>query len=98
MADHHPTKPPRWWAWILDLAYVIWVLRAPVFVLLAGLALMGLAPQAQDLLVDLAPDKARVWWFLSMLIGWVAVTIYASFLLLGTDRRLIDYAVSLKAT
>jgi hypothetical protein len=87
----------RAWAWVLDLAYVVWVLRVPVIALLAGLLVMGFAPQAQDLIVDLAPDARRVILFLVLLFAWVAVTIYASFLLLGTDRRLLDYALTLRA-
>ena len=86
----------RLWATVLDLAYVSWVLRVPVIALAAGLLVMGFAPQAQDLLVDLAPIPARVVWFLVLLIAWVAVTIYASFLLLGTDRRLLDHALALR--
>jgi hypothetical protein len=87
----------RLWAGVLDLAYVSWVLRVPVVALLAGLLVMGFAPQAQDLIVDLAPATPRVLAFMALMIGWVVVTTYASFLLLGTDRRLLDYAIALKA-
>lgn len=89
----------RWarvWAGVLDLAYVAWVVRVPLIALLAGLLLMGFAPQAQDLLVDLADDTTRVEMFLLLVMIWVAVTTYASYLLLGTDRRLLDRAIATK--
>jgi hypothetical protein len=85
------------WASVIDFAYVCWVLRVPVVALLAGLLVMGFAPQAQDLIVDLAPATPRVLAFMALMIGWVVVTTYASFLLLGTDRRLLAHAVALKA-
>ena len=86
----------RVWAGILDLAYVAWVARVPLVALLVGLLLMGFAPQAQDLLVDLAQRKERFLPFLGLVLVWIAVTTYASFLLLGTDRRLLDYSIALK--
>ena len=88
----------RVWAGILDLAYVAWVVRVPLIALLLGLLLMGFAPQAQDLMVDLARMTGRVMSFLTLTMAWVGVTIYASFLLLGTDRRLLDYSISLKSS
>jgi hypothetical protein len=53
MADDTARKRGLWdrirecltWSNILDLAYVTWVLRAPVVVLAVGLLVLGLAPQ-----------------------------------------------------
>jgi hypothetical protein len=86
----------RFWAGVLDLAYIAWILRAPIVVLLIGLLVLGLAPQAQDLIVDLAPAFWRVVSFLVLLAAWVGITVYASYLLLGTDQRLLRYAAELK--
>jgi hypothetical protein len=88
----------RVWAGILDLAYVAWVVRVPLIALLLGVLLMGFAPQAQDLMVDLARMTRRVASFLTLVMVWIAVTTYASYLLLGTDRRLLDYSSALKST
>jgi hypothetical protein len=86
----------RIWAGTLDVTFMGWVLRVPIVALMAGLLVLSHAPQAQDLIVDLAPDTARVVFFLVLLIGWVGVTTYASILLLGTDGRLLAYAADLR--
>ena len=87
----------RVWAGILDLAYVAWVVRVPLIALLVGLLVMSFAPQAQDLMVDLARMPERVVSFMTLVMVWIAVTTYASFLLLGTDRRLLDYSCALQS-
>jgi len=91
------SRAARFWRGFLDLAYVAWVVRVPLIALLVGVMLMGFAPQAQDLLVDLAQGW-RLLSFLLLVAVWVAVTTYASFLLLGTDRRLLDYSLALKSS
>lgn len=87
----------RVWAGFLDLAYVAWVVRVPLIALFVGVMLMSFAPQAQDLLVDLV-QSLRLISFLLLVALWVAVTTYASFLLLGTDRRLLDHSLALKSS
>jgi hypothetical protein len=88
---------PRVWDGLLDLAYVAWVVRVPLIALFVGVMLMYSAPQAQDLLVDLV-QSLRLASFLLLVAVWVAVTTYASFLLLGTDRRLLDHSLALKSS
>jgi hypothetical protein len=44
----------RWWRHVLDLALILWVVRVPVFLVALGLLILGMAPQAQDLFVELA--------------------------------------------
>src|SRR5262245_53592493 len=85
----------RFWGGFLDLAYVAWVVRVPLVALFVGVMLMSFAPQAQDLLVDLV-QSLRLISFLLLVAVWVAVTTYASFLLLGTDQRLLDHSLALK--
>jgi hypothetical protein len=87
----------RIWGSLLDLAYVAWVVRVPLIALFVGVMLMYSAPQAQDLLVDLV-QSLRLASFLLLVAVWVAVTTYASFLLLGTDRRLLDHSLALKSS
>ena len=79
----------RFWACVLDLGLTLWVLRAIVVAVLLGFAILGLAPQAQDLLVDVA---AGPWWYtilflLSVFFVWAMPTHYAARLLVDTDRR-----------
>ena len=84
MADDTERKRRLWdrirecltWSNILDFAYVTWILRAPLVVLAVGLLVLGLAPQAQDLIVDLAAELGRMVLFLALLIAWVWVTIW----------------------
>jgi len=68
------------------------ILRAPVVVLSVGLLVLGLAPQAQDLIVDLTAELGRVALFLALLVAWVWVTIFCCYLLLEHDRRLRAHA------
>jgi predicted acylesterase/phospholipase RssA len=79
----------RFWASVLDLGLTLWVLRAIVVAMLLGFAILGLAPQAQDLLIDVA---AGPWWYtllylLSVFFVWAVPTHYAARLLVSTDRR-----------
>ena len=100
MADDTAQKRGLWdrireclaWGNILDFAYVSWILRAPVVVLAVGLLVLGFAPQAQDLIVDLTAELGRVVLFLALLVAWVWVTIFCCYLLLEHDRRLRAHA------
>src|ERR1044072_1809488 len=79
------------WFWerVLQLGLTLWVLRAPVAFTLFGFLVLGLAPQAQDLLVDVATGQ---WWYkllflLTTFFVWAATTHYAARLLVTTDQR-----------
>jgi hypothetical protein len=79
----------RFWTRVLDLGLTLWVLRAIVVAVLLGFAILGLTPQAQDLLLDVA---AGPWWYvilylLSVFFVWAMPTHYAARLLVNTDRR-----------
>lgn len=79
----------RFWNHVLDLGLTLWVLRAIVVAMLLGFAILGLAPQAQDLLLDVA---AGPWWYiilflLPLFFVWAMPTHYAARLLVNTDRR-----------
>src|SRR5882724_6385370 len=82
-----PGRCARSWTCVLDLGLTLWVLRAIVVALLFGFAILGLAPQAQDLLVDVA---AGPWWYtilflLAVFFVWAMPTHYAARLLVETD-------------
>jgi hypothetical protein len=79
----------RFWTCVIDFGLTLWVLRAIVVAVLLGFAILGLAPQAQDLLLDVA---AGPWWYtllflLSVFFVWAMPTHYAARLLVNTDRR-----------
>ncbi len=85
----------RWWPHVFDFFLTLWVLRAPVAVLIVGFGILWYLPQAQDLLVELAtPNSAEAWIriavFLNLLMFvWAMPTHYASRLLINTDERLL---------
>lgn len=79
------------WEAVLDIALIVWVLRAPVSALLVGVLVLGQAPQAYDLMFEVAYWSALTVQFVLLLVAWMAVTYYGCFLLLGTDRRLLEY-------
>jgi hypothetical protein len=86
------------WANILDLALVLWVVRVPLGALLAGVTLLVLVPQAQDLLAELIESPWRVGLYLALLFFvWASTTHYAARLLLDTDARFRAYANSRQA-
>jgi len=79
----------RLWNCVLDVGLTLWVVRAIVVAMLFGFAILGLAPQAQDLLVDVA---TRPWWYtilllMSVFFIWAMPTHYAARLLVETDAR-----------
>lgn len=79
----------RIWGHVLELGLTLWVLRAPVVFMVFGYLVLGLAPQAQDLLVDVAMGE---WWYILLFIFatfvvWAATAHYAARLLLSTDER-----------
>lgn len=87
----------RWWPYVLDSFLTLWVLRAPVATLLVGCAILGLVPQAQDLLVELAtPGGFEGWWriavfFMLLTFVWAMPTHYAARLLVRTDERYLEH-------
>jgi len=101
MTDNSRTKEPRWythfknrfastWDCILQFALIVWIIRVPLSTTVFGLALLGLAPQAQDLFVEFARAPiGRMFVFLAVLIVvWAIPTHYAARLMLDTDARL----------
>ena len=83
------------WGNILDLALILWVVRVPLGALLAGITLLVLVPQAQDLLVELIESPWRIALYMVLLFFvWAATTHYAARLLLDTDARFRAHADS----
>jgi hypothetical protein len=84
----------RWWGHVLDLALILWVVRVPVCLVALGLLILGMAPQAQDLFVELARamhGRVPLFFFLLFFV-WAMPTHYAARLLLDTDWRLRAHA------
>jgi hypothetical protein len=77
------------WDCLLRLFLVLWIVRVPLTMLIFGLALLGLTPQAQDLFMEFA--RTGLWWMLWFLLVlifvWAMPTHYAARLLLDTDSR-----------
>ena len=84
----------RYWQYVLDLALVLWVTRVPVVFVVLGFLILTMAPQAQDLFVELAwatDERVPLFLFLLFFI-WAMPTHYAARLLLDTDWRLRAHA------
>ncbi len=84
--------PRGWWACILGVALVLWIVRVPVVTTLFGWVLLGATPQAQDLFhefLDLSPwTLLRMFWFqLVLTMVWAIPTHYAARMLVNTDPR-----------
>ncbi len=79
----------RLWQCILQFALILWIVRVAVAMTALGLLLLGLAPQAQDLFVELAdvPAWRMVLFVCVMVVVWAMPTHYAGRLLLDTDER-----------
>src|ERR1700704_1386366 len=77
------------WQYVLGFPLVLWVLRVPLTTTALGLLILGAAPQAQDLFVELArATDERIPLFLFLLLFvWAMPTHYAARLLLDTDER-----------
>src|SRR5262249_57138071 len=85
----------RRWARVLDAAATLWVVRAPLAALLIGFVLLDIAPQTQDLPVELSDSLGRTTvFFLTLTLVWALPTHYVARLLLDTDER---YAVRIAA-
>src|SRR5205823_8644858 len=84
-----PLPAPTWWDHILDFFLTLWVLRVPLGGVVAGFALLGLAPQAQDLLVERATaGPVAILVFLALLtFVWAMPTHYAGRMLIESDTR-----------
>jgi hypothetical protein len=77
------------WAYVIDVALTIWVLRAPVGGLLVGFLILWFTPQAQDLFVDLATGSIgfAATFFAILFFVWAMPTEYAANILISTDER-----------
>ena len=90
---------PGWWACILDVALVLWILRVPVATTVLGWLLLGWTPQAQDLFTEFSDLFPLTWqnspwtclrmlaFVLVLTLVWALPTHYAARLLLSTDPR-----------
>jgi hypothetical protein len=91
VAEAKPSWRIRWccrWERVLQLALVLWVVRVPLIMTAFGMALLGLAPQAQDLFVEFAQNPWRIPLFLLLLVfAWAMPTHYSARLLLDTDTK-----------
>lgn len=82
-----------YWQRCLDLALVLWIVRAPLCAVAIGFLILDYTPQAQDLFTEFANSYIRIALFLVLLtVVWAATTHYAARLLLDTDTRLRAYA------
>src|SRR5882757_5666792 len=82
----------RFWEYVLDFGLTLWVVRVILVAMLLGFAILGITPQAQDLLVDAA---MRPWWFgvpllLTVFFVWALPTHYSARLLVETDARYLQ--------
>jgi len=96
MVSEHLSGWPRFarqwhacWAYVIDVALAIWVLRAPVGGLLVGFLILWFTPQAQDLFVDLATGSTgfAAMFFAILFFVWAMPTEYAATILISTDER-----------
>ena len=80
------------WAGVLDLGLVAWIARSSVALLAVGFLLLGLAPQAQDLLIPLVDSRcyADGLFFPLVFLLWSMPTRSAA-LALDDDERLAQY-------
>src|SRR5258708_27236740 len=77
------------WAWVLDFALILWIVRVPLILMAFRLLLLVLAPHAQDLFVEFADAYWRIPLFLLLLLfSWAMPTHYPARLLLDADSRL----------
>ena len=104
----------RSWQCILQFTLVLWIVRVPLATTVAGLLLLGLAPQAQDLFAGFTLKEPLAFLpflyvqplpaisFLFVLVAvWAMPTHYAARLLVDTDVRLqnlLDEERELKQT
>jgi hypothetical protein len=79
----------RWWVHILDIGLTLWVLRGPLTAVLLGAAILLIAPQAQDLLVEPVMGGFQQPFLLAIgvIFIWAIPTHYAARLLVESDAR-----------
>src|SRR5262245_45915285 len=83
----------KYWQKCLDLALVLWIVRAPLCAVAIGWLILDYTPQAQDVLTEFSDHPRRMVLFLVLLaVVWAATTHYAARLLLDTDRRFRAYS------
>lgn len=88
------SQAPGVWRHAIEFALILWVVRVPLAITAIGLLILGKAPQAQDLFVELAraPEVGRIALFLVLLFFvWALPTHYAGRLLLDTDERFQEF-------
>src|SRR5215470_801217 len=91
-ASNGAQTAPEWWVCTLNIALVLWILRAPVATTVFGGLLLGFTPQAQDLFTEFL--DLSLWTCMRMLVFvlvltvvWAMPTHYAARLLVDTDPR-----------
>lgn len=87
----------RLWGRVLDFGLILWVVRIPLVSVVLGALLMGLVPQAQDVMVDVAMADAPLAvaaglsltlakLIVAVFLLWAIPVHYSARLLLETDR------------
>jgi predicted acylesterase/phospholipase RssA len=81
------------WRCILEFALFLWVTRAPFGVVVVGYLVLGVTPQAQDLLIPLV-DGPWPWlllFFVLHFLFWAMPVHYSARILISDDKRLYLY-------
>ena len=87
-----PPSVPRWWACMLSIALVLWILRVPTTTTALGWVLLGVTPQAQDLFTEFLDVSPGTWLRMILLVLvltllWALPTHYAARMLVNSDPR-----------
>lgn len=83
------------WRCIHEFALLLWVARAPLGVVVVGYLVLGVTPQAQDLLIPLV-DGPWPWlllFFVLHFLFWAMPVHYSARILLSDDLRLYRYGL-----
>jgi hypothetical protein len=82
------------WQCVLDLSFLLWIVRVPLAIVLIGFLLLGAAPQAQDLLIPLvdSPNWRVGLFFVLQFVFWAMPVHYSARILINDDARLFAYA------
>jgi hypothetical protein len=82
------------WQCVLDLSFLLWIVRVPLAIVIIGFLLLGAAPQAQDLLIPLvdSPSWRVGLFFVLHFVFWAMPVHYSARILIDDDARLYAYA------
>ena len=85
------------WRCVFELSLCLWVVRVPFSIVVIGFLILGVTPQAQDLLIPLVDFHGVsgtfriVAFFVLHFIFWAALVHYSARLLINDDLRLYKY-------